>query len=306
MLFDKTPKTPEEHYLLLQNRGLIIPDKDRMLHYLCNIGYYRLSAYFLPFQIADHSSDKHHTFRSGVAFDDVLSLYIFDRKIRLCLFDALERVEISIRAAITDVMCELKNDAHWHLNPDNFGTRFGNNYSRPFNHEDFIKNISKEDEVFLKHYREKYSDPVHPPAWMAFQVLSFGTCSFALAHLRKREAHAVCKQFNLEPIPMISWVQGLCILRNHCAHHARIWNRHFTHRMSLSGKHPAALYLPLTEKNHRTFEGYASVLDYFMQKTNPHSSWRERLKRILETYYKSISLDFMREKLQRVAGRWLE
>jgi abortive infection bacteriophage resistance protein len=301
--FDKTPKTPNEHLKLLENRGLVVADKPRLLQYLRRIGYYRLSAYFLPFQIGDHSA-SHHTFRSDVTFDDVLSLYIFDRKLRLCLFDALERVEVAIRAAITDSMCELTQDSHWHLNSKNFGNRFDNKYSRPFDHDAFMKKIADEDEVFLKHYRNTYNDPKQPPSWMAFQVLSFGTCSFALAHLQKRQAVAVCKTFDLEPIPMISWVQGMCILRNHCAHHSRIWNRYFTHQLSLSGKNIPTLYSPLTSRNHRTIEGYASILDYFMQKINPNSQWQKRLNMLIAEYYKNVGQEFMKEKIERVTGEW--
>jgi abortive infection bacteriophage resistance protein len=32
-------------------RGLIVPDRERALRWLRVVGYYRLSAYFLPFRI---------------------------------------------------------------------------------------------------------------------------------------------------------------------------------------------------------------------------------------------------------------
>ena len=163
MRFEKAPKTLQEHVELLLSRGLIIPNPERASRYLRVIGYYRISAYLLELQQGDHTSE-HHKFLPGVTFDDVLSLYIFDRKLRLCLFDALERVEIAVRASMIDSLCLMSNNAYWHLDPSNFGTRFDSKYSRPFNHEDFVKKINAEDEVFLKHYRRTYEEPAQPPA----------------------------------------------------------------------------------------------------------------------------------------------
>ncbi|WP_269457399.1 Abi family protein [Brevibacterium sandarakinum] len=41
-------------------------------------------------------------FREGTSFDDVLDLYVFDRALRLLVMHALERVEVAVRAALTD------------------------------------------------------------------------------------------------------------------------------------------------------------------------------------------------------------
>ena len=46
-------------------------------------------------------SDKaNHIFKPGSRFEDVLALYNFDRKLRLLLFDVLERIEIALRTKL--------------------------------------------------------------------------------------------------------------------------------------------------------------------------------------------------------------
>lgn len=76
---------------LLKSRGLIINDDQRVIRYLEHIGYYRLSAYMIPF----YNDKKVHQFKESTSFDDLLNLYIYDRKLRLLLLEAIERIEVS-------------------------------------------------------------------------------------------------------------------------------------------------------------------------------------------------------------------
>ena len=120
--FEKKPMTPEEHIALMRSRGLVIKDEDKAAHYLKHIGYYRLSIYMLPFQRAD-KSDRHHDFAPGTDFEDILHLYSFDRKLRLLVIDALERIEISIKSVMVDTMC-VPYGSHWYMRADLFQPEF--------------------------------------------------------------------------------------------------------------------------------------------------------------------------------------
>lgn len=92
--FDKESISPDEQLSKLRSRGLIIHDEPRVLRYLSNISYFRLSAYTRPFYI---SSQVPHHFIPETTFDDILTLYVFDRKLRLLLLDAIERLEVALR-----------------------------------------------------------------------------------------------------------------------------------------------------------------------------------------------------------------
>jgi abortive infection bacteriophage resistance protein len=76
-------------------------------------GYYQLSAYALPFQNGGNDLDRHH-FKLGTTFEQVVDLCIFDRKLRLLVMDAIERIEVAIRAAISNV-ASIKHSPHWFL-----------------------------------------------------------------------------------------------------------------------------------------------------------------------------------------------
>lgn len=89
--------------------------------------------------------------------------------------------------------------------------------------------ISRSNEDFIVHYRNKYSNPEMPPAWMTLEVVSFGTLSRLYQLLYKDDKKkSIAKQFGLNDIrTMENWLHALSNLRNSCAHHSRIWNRRF-------------------------------------------------------------------------------
>ena len=91
--YNKPPTTYEQQIELLERRGMQVTDKPRAQHYLSHINYYRLGAYWLPFE-ANHDG---HSFRKGTSFEQVLDLYVFDRELRLLVMDGIERVEVSVR-----------------------------------------------------------------------------------------------------------------------------------------------------------------------------------------------------------------
>jgi abortive infection bacteriophage resistance protein len=93
MKYNKPPLTIEQQVDRLAARGLAIPDKARAAHYLAHLNYYRLRAYWLPLE----RDPKQHIFKVGTSFEHVLDLYVFDRKLRLLLLDAIERIEVSLR-----------------------------------------------------------------------------------------------------------------------------------------------------------------------------------------------------------------
>ena len=92
--FTKPFLSPAQHISQWRKRGLAVPDTARATRYLTVISYYRLSAYTLPFQLRNQG----HAFIPGTSFEDVLDLYIFDRQLRLLILDAIERIEVALRA----------------------------------------------------------------------------------------------------------------------------------------------------------------------------------------------------------------
>lgn len=162
MEFTKPALSVEEQLELLIQRGLHVPDKSRAFHYLRYIGYYRFSGYTHPLQ---SKTGEDHEFKPGVEFEDALKLYIFDRKLRLHVLDAIERIEVAIRAQYSLIMSS-KYGAHWYLAPSSF--------KDGFDHSEFIRLIEDQigndsdrpgrRDVFIDHYFKKYTHPKLPQA----------------------------------------------------------------------------------------------------------------------------------------------
>ena len=100
MNYNKQYSTPEELISLLRDRGLIIKNENEALKAIHTIGYYRMSAYLHPLLCIPK---KEHKFKVGTTFEQAMSIYTFDRCLRLLIFDQIERIEIAMRSTIVNI-----------------------------------------------------------------------------------------------------------------------------------------------------------------------------------------------------------
>ncbi len=229
-LFDKPPLTLDALVERLHSRGLAIPDVDRAGRYLRHIGYYRLSPYTIPFR----ESGPREVFREGTRFDDILDLYVFDRSLRLLVIDALERVEVAVRAALTDHMSTTYGDPHWYTDASHFrdlykhskllgmirSTCDGRLRGSPDAGEDSLVHRSA-----LEHYLTTYGEPELPPSWIMVETLTIGQLSNTYRNLRRRsDRSAIARSIGLPVTVLESWLETYVRVRNICAHHGRLWN----------------------------------------------------------------------------------
>lgn len=211
-----------------------------------------------------------------MTFDAILDRYVFDRKLRLLVMDAIERIEISIRAALSNVIAP-RHKAHWYMDPALF--------SPTFNHRRFIDDIKqqighapadrKRRDIYIEHYYQTYSTPDMPPSWMVFESVSFGTISFAYANLAPAEFAAVCGSFGLPHIVLTSWLHSLNYIRNICAHHGRLWNRECRIKPMI-----ARAYKPDLTPNERVYAQLV-VMQILLAKIAPGNHWAVKLQEVL-------------------------
>lgn len=65
------------------------------------INYYRLSAYWHPLiETRKGEKGKELFFQASVRWEDVMARYMFDRRLRNLLFDAISRIEIALRTQV--------------------------------------------------------------------------------------------------------------------------------------------------------------------------------------------------------------
>lgn len=248
---------------------MVIPDRDKAKHYLSHLNYYRLGAYWAPFQ----SNNADHTFNNDTSFDDVLELYIFDRELRLLIMDAIERIEVSIRTQFAYHLSH-KYDAHAYLIKDIFKST--DKYNKSF--EILQNEINRSQELFIKHYKTKYSDPQLPPLWMVVEVMSLGQLSKWFSNIKRRQdKNLIAKPFGMDEVVLDSFLHHLTTVRNYCAHHSRLWNRKFTITTKLPKKNPDILVNSLSSEDKRKIYNTLAMFEYFMEEISPGTRWRQRL-----------------------------
>jgi abortive infection bacteriophage resistance protein len=287
MQFNKNATTIDEQIAILKARGLLISDENKAKSYLSNISYYRLSAYMLPFQ---RYNDPNHSFMPNVTFENILNLYVFDRQLRLLIFDEIERIEIAFRCQVI-YQYSLLNGSNWYEEQKHFY----NSVQFKYFLEHFNIELKQSKEVFIQHYKAKYSNPVNPPAWMSLEILSFGQLSKMFKNLRtSTQKKEVGNHFYIHHQVLDSWMESLTYIRNLCAHHSRIWNRTITVKPTIPN-YTKQIWLDknLTYSPDK-ISAVLATLNYLIKTINPKSSFSSKLKKLIsefnEVNYRSMGL----------------
>ena len=191
-----------------------------------------MSGYWLPFETpANGSQTRSKQFIKDTKFDDVMALYIFDRILRLTIMEAVERIEIALRARWTYRMVEAYG-SHVHMQPDAFKLDYRNGiYWSMMN--GLARGNEKSNEVFVKHYAKKYTTPEMPPLWAMTELLTFGELSIWIAMTKSISVKTeLARDMGLgSPKNLEGVIQNISLVRNKCAHHSRVWNRKFMKRI---------------------------------------------------------------------------
>jgi abortive infection bacteriophage resistance protein len=282
--------TVEDQLSLLSGRGMIMPaDFDQAVNWLRRIGYYRLSGYWYPFRERDGEKVL-ETFRGGTELAHAFNLYVFDKRLRLLMLDAIERVEVGFRVEIALLIGKV--DPWAHRSPQTFN-RYFNEVVDPTTsgtrHADWLSRLdelcgrSRED--FAKHFRAKYSG--HFPIWIAVELWDFGTLSNLINGLHDKHVQPLAERYGLPRRTMlVSWIRCLNFVRNVCAHHGRLWNRPLIDQPAPPRKDEIPLlqhWLPHEKINSRLYAA-ASILQYFLRSMSPQSAWGNRLHALIDEF----------------------
>jgi len=269
--FTKPATTHAEQVAQLQQRGMIIDDPAEAEFYLQHINYYRLGAYWLPFE-ADHAT---RSFRPGTRFADVLDLYVFDRELRLLVLDAIERVEVSARSQWAYQLAH-RHGPHAHL--DVTLAVVARHWQT--NLDKLAGEVDRSDEAFIKHLRTTYTETL-PPVWAVCEVMSLGLLSRWYNNLRPMPTRrAIAATYGVDERVLESWLRHLSLVRNTCAHHSRLWNREFTITPLLPRNKPAGLAAQFQPHSRKLYNALVILL-HCMDMIAPQHHWRTRLKELI-------------------------
>lgn len=272
---------------LLRGRGLEITDVDRAEAALTRIGYYRLSEYWRPMREtegveAGKAPVVRETFGADARFADVVDLYVFDKRLRMLILDAIERVEIAARVWCAHTLGA--RDPYLHRDWRALDPEFvGKDHAAWLARIDAAASRSRED--FVANFLKEYAPPL--PLWVSIECWDFGMLSYFVSGLSTPDKTAMAAHYGVpRREQLVSWMRAINHVRNICAHHARLWNRVLVDRPKppREGEEPLLDHLALYQQAHNRLYAVAAPLQFLLRTVHPGSSWSARLKDHLQTF----------------------
>lgn len=229
--YQKPHLTFEQQVKHLRQKGMIIEDADWAIARLRQIGYYRLSAYWHPYKERESSLGAGaEALRSGTRFEHIHSLYEYDRALRRLVLEGVELIEVSLRVDVAYLLGE--RDCFAYLLPRHLGPGFSRlNADGISDHarwlDGYQAKLHRPKEDFTHHLIDKYGEPL--PIWAAVELWEFNQLHFFLGGLKHEDKVFISRKYGVDsPKMFLSWIKAIKGVRNHAAHHGRIWNRNMT------------------------------------------------------------------------------
>lgn len=210
---------------------------EERLHY---INYYRLSAYWYPFRALIDGKSRGDMFEKGTTWEKVEAYYMFDRRLRNLLFDAIARIEVSLRTLLA---------YHWAVlsasdNPQDSALHYKGSFAKvpkPKNADDhpvskmesFLRvvndNYKRSSSECALHYKNDKGIATARmlPIWVFVEFTTVGNLSYLISKgVRTNLTKTLAAEFGFSSDGVFaSAIAFLRDVRNACAHKARIWNR---------------------------------------------------------------------------------
>lgn len=312
MRYQHYPTTIDQQIRLLTDRG-IVGEEGLIRRWLMTVGYYRLSAYWLPWELPPKLGEtRSKQFRAGTQFDEIIDIYVFDRKLRLLVMEAIDRFEIAVRARWTNRL-SLAHGSHAHMEHSCFSDGF--EHTRMYNK--LVQTTSASSEVFIDHYRRKYTEPFLPPLWQVTELMTLGEISMWLKATSDNSLKdAMAKELGLPSKETLeSTLQLLSYVRNICAHHGRLWNRRTVKRAPNIKAFRSDMAVEINGKQHQpenTIYNVLVILAKALRHQSPDTSFPFRVRKLVETRdeWQKIAMgfppDWKNKPIWRVAETYSE
>ena len=223
---------PRRHLEDLKRKGMSIDDEASAAHALEFISYYRLQTYWEEFLqpqefLVDRKmapDGKEERYRKGTRFEDGVALYRFDRDLRLIVLDAVERVEVALRA-----LWERQVSSHgwfaYHSKPDIYRHQQGLRNDIAQLTREYQDYLDSEDLALAQKKWAENPQNGLPVAWVAAEIMSFGRLMRWIKRLKKPDQREIASCFSVSADELLNIGFHLSHVRNVCAHFNPLWNR---------------------------------------------------------------------------------
>lgn len=307
--FPKPHRNFQEQLALLKSRGLDVGEHREAIAALKRIGYYRLSGYLYPLrrELPDTAGvtavkTRSDDFVDGASLAAILELHDFDRKLRSLLFEALQALEVGLAVHVGYSLGKRHPLGHLtrsHLDasscsspPSKPRSGIGDVHSEWLaRYESLLADSKRED--FVKHHHSKYNGQL--PIWVATEVMDFGSLVRLYSLLNTKDRDQIGQALGLKKAcgpTLHAWLRSLNILRNHCAHNNRVWNRTFPYPP------PKPSLVVMDDKLHHINDidqdarqklyHLAAIIAYLIVRVDPATTWPLKFRTELRKF-KSVN-----------------
>ena len=211
---DKQFKNLDEQLEIFKYKGLVIEDEDFAKTVLLRENYFFLNGYRHLFM----KSANNKRYIEGTAFEELYSLFLFDRQFRNIIFKNLLMIENNIKSIISYQLSKKygykESD---YLKVKNFDG--APEKQRQIN--DLLKKMKRQIRVngsqhsATSHYLSNYG---YIPLWVLVKVLSFGIVSEMYSILKLEDRLAIAGIYGIDQETLTNYLPILANYRNLCAH----------------------------------------------------------------------------------------
>ena len=210
---NKTFKTLDEQIEIMQSKGLTILDIDKAKSILFRENYFFLNGYR---QLLMYPGEK--KFIKGATFDELYSIFIFDRKIRNIFFKYILVIENNEKSIISYYLSKKYGyKEKEYLKDENFI----DDPSRIKQVHDVISKMKRQIRIngdqhrATAHYVSNYG---YIPLWVLVKVLSFGIVAELFGILKYEDRESIAEVYNISSETLLIFLSLLANFRNICAH----------------------------------------------------------------------------------------
>lgn len=292
----------DDQIRILKDRGMHV-DEELARQWLRSVSYYRLSGYWYPYRVLPPTADPKNPIRldqftQGTTFNEVVLLYEFDRKLRTLVHDGMERIEISLRTRIGE----------WLTGHGALAYRNSALFRPEFDHDAWLDTAneridrSTKSSAAISHYAQKYEDF---PFWVLAEILDFSDISILFDGLPGAIQEEIASSFGFNvqtdrlnsrqkkgyfgQHPLARWCEQLTVVRNVCAHHGRLFNRHLTPASTNAFRTmPPLASLPKGQSD--KLYGALLVMAFMLGEISPGTTWTNKLVALIEESFAELEL----------------
>lgn len=205
---------------LLKDRGMVFGDEKKAAEILGDIGFYRLGFYMFPFEKTfPRLRNRNHKYKSGTTFEAVVDLYYFDFDLRQILTKALNRIEVNIKTAITNIVSlQFPNSPTWFVDSNVISAGFISSFDTAV-YSAILKN------PVIKRHHTKYINDKYAPAWKTIEFMTLGNICIMYDSIKSMSVKTnIANQYGCTVDAFSKYLNAITILRNKCAHGACLYN----------------------------------------------------------------------------------